>query len=108
MQLSDLEIPDLPDLDGMPDWVSGGEAAEVVPFRRPQPEAKAPAKPADPVARAIKPARRAKAKAPAAELADVLMQAIRQVRARRGRVTQATAAREAALLDVLRELIAQG
>lgn len=108
MQLSDLDLPDLPSLDGaeLPDWV-GGDAAAVVPFRRPHPP-KAPAKPADPIAQAIKPVRRkpkAKADQPP-ELADVLMQAIRQVRARRGRVTQAAAAREAALLDVLRELIA--
>jgi hypothetical protein len=108
VQLSDLEVPDFPDLDAVfdnaPDWVSGGEAAEVVPFRRPQPKAKA--KP-DPIAKAIQPARRKpKTKAAAAaDLADVLMQAIRLARSRRGRVTRETAAREAALLDVLRELI---
>jgi len=101
MQLSDLELPD------MPEWVTGeAPAAEVVPFRRPA----AAAKPkADPIAKAIQRAPAAKRKRQAAaappELADVLMQAIRAARARRGRVTQAQAAREAALIDVLRELI---
>jgi hypothetical protein len=66
---------------------SGGDPAAVVPFRRPKRR---------------KPAAEAEPAAPAT-VADLLLQAIRLVSARRGRGPREVAVREETLLEVLQE-----
>jgi hypothetical protein len=85
VQLSDIELPEVPGWDEFQERKASGGKAAAVPIRRPKMK---------------KPAA---SEAPPATLAELLMQAVRVAIARRGREAREIVVREETLLEVLSE-----